>query len=251
MPTVFGPPLSTPPSSSAGFLLSDARDWIRQWARNAQSSAQYSESDIDRALYAVGSRFCRKTRSITTTLFANTEFGVNGGGFTINISGAVLMPEQLLTVQVGGTNNGNKLQIIHNDDLLAMVDANTDGDGNTTTGQPVYGAIANSLDSVGAGAAMAINIYPYADVEYQMICKVWVNFTRWTMGTASPELVALCIPEPTLVQILSTGAVSFLQFNQPEMRYASESWAKYLEIERSHQGAGILGLRVLDRVRRP
>src|SRR5689334_21948245 len=34
-------------AQGSGMTLTEARDWVRTWARNAQSSAQYSDEDID------------------------------------------------------------------------------------------------------------------------------------------------------------------------------------------------------------
>lgn len=222
--------------------LTDARAMVRQFARNAGSSDMYSDTEVDRAIQTVGYRFCRVTRCIQSSYLADEGLaeGIYGASFTLaSTLGAAFRPEHTLAVLIseGGDlqdSEFRRLEIVSYEELMAMhasVDEAT----------PTHCA----WESVSSTAAV-LRLWPISDGDYDLTVRFWVPFTTFTAGTASPSGVTLNIIDAHLAEILPYGPPAILQHTEPEHAYASQSWQKYLEFERSMMGAGSLGARQMQ-----
>jgi hypothetical protein len=241
---------TTPASPVSGAMtVYDARAFVRQFARSAGDSSQYSNEQIDRALQACLSRFCRRTRALIYTTSAS--LAVDDTGFVVqkppsntgNPGEVTVMPEQLMSVRLVTT--GEAITIISSSALEELVAA---GD----TDVDPQGAISSNWDSIGTGGFL-ISFWPPATVEQTVHAKLWLNATAWTPGLSDEDaqLTTLNLPIAWLNQILPYGPTALLQHNEPEHAYASPTWQKYLEVEQSFMGAGNLGRRVMIRKKRP
>ena len=102
--------------------VSEARAHVRQFARNALDSTLYSESDIDRAIMLVGTRFVRKTKCLpvldSKTLIADSA--------VLDLSSIVgFRPELLLAMYLSTV--GTPLKVVDYTELLthSIEDAST------------------------------------------------------------------------------------------------------------------------------
>lgn len=205
------------------YTLSDARLWVRQFARNAQSSSMYSDSDVDRAIMTVGDDFVWKTNA-TRTL---SSLSIISGTSTITSGFATgFVPERILRAYIATYND---LTITTHETVLRLLKDNA-----ISAGTPTH---------LGFYSTTALEMYPTPDANYTL--KVlWVPpFSSFTVGTGSPTGVTFNLPDEYLRVMWTYGAPAMLQHNEPEHAYASESWKKYEEFRNRLVGAGGLGAR--------
>lgn len=227
MPTInFG--VTAAGSPEAGMTLTTARAWVRQFARNAGSSAMYSNEMIDRALQSVGNRFCRVTRCLPR--LDGLELTADAADVPISDLAGTFRPEHLIRAYLEGYSGA--LELVDFNDLA---DLQAD---EASSAQPTKLAFSSPREA---------RVYPTPDVDYTLQVRWWQPFTIWTAGTAAPDDVTLNIPEEILTEILPYGPTSILQHNEPEMKYAAQSWQKYLEVETRMKGSGSLAARLVSR----
>lgn len=216
-------------TAGLGMTLTAARLWARQFARNAGSSSEYSAADVDHALIVVGEQFARMTRCVraagTVALTASIAVA-DCSGLT------AFRPERILDANI--LTKKCELEITDWQHLYKrQIEC-------TSTGTPQLLAFETWTTA---------NVWPTPDVNLSLRIRYWQPFTSWTPGTAGDASISFNIPDDMLAQILTYGVPAVLQHNQPEHRYASESWKKYLEFEQRMMGAGNLGAKVLIRER--
>lgn len=209
-----------------------ARDWVRQFARDAGDSSNVSDAEIDRAILTVGQRFCRETRCLrtasTVTLTADSS--------TANIAAMVtagFTPEQIIDAYIDG--QAEPLSIVDYTDINARLSDEP------ATSVP---------QGIAFPTATTCKVYPTPDLAHVLTIRWWQAFTTWTPGDGASAGTSLSIPEKYLPDILTYGAPAVLQASDPKHKYASESWKKYLEYEHKMKSAGTLGTKVILRTRR-
>jgi hypothetical protein len=278
----------------------------------------YSDTDIDRALLGVGSRFCRMTRILTSTTTValainDTRFELDAAptirpehlqGLTLAdacdpldvvdyaqlnrmrqidktakpcaaaIMGSVFPPVYTVnSAQPGGSDNfatvsdiaqipanfGPGWRVTYAGQTRRVVTWNIStfsGTVDSNFSAPMEGGNPLSLfewpignpPAAGWGGNFQVEIYPTNDAVRTLTARFWLPFTQWTPGTASA--VQFNLPDDILAEILPFGPTALLQHNEPEHAYATPAGQKYLEIEASFMGAGILGKKVAIRRKR-
>lgn len=217
------------PGAAAGMSLTTARLWARQFARNAGSSTEYSNTDVDHALIVVGEQFARVTRCVR----AAGSVALAAHSAVADFSGlTAFRPERILTAHI--LTKQCELEI--------------------TDWQHLY---KKQIECASEGAPRVLafetwttaNVWPTPNVDLSLRIQYWQPFTNWTPGMAGDAAISFNLPDDYMTQILTYGVPATLQHNEPEHRYASESWKKYLEFEQRMMGAGNLGSKVLIRER--
>lgn len=205
----------------------DARQYTRQFARNAGSSAEYADADVDRAVMTVLERFCRLTRCLsradTATLTAAdtaVDLTALGDGFDAR---------RLVDAFAAGVACALR-QVGYPELHRRAVEC-------PRTGKPELIAF---LD------AQTAAVYPTPDAGYTLTLRWWEPFTVWAPGCSDTiaKGIFLNARRDHLIQILPWGPPPVLQHNEKEHAYATESWQKYLEFEQGFLGGGNLGERV-------
>lgn len=205
--------------------IATARTWIRDFARNAGDSTEYSDARVDRALQFVGSRFVRVTRCTRTT----SNLTITSGSSAITASAVTnFRAEYLFRAYIPAQ---GELQIIDHEDLLDLQVKQGE------SGLPTF--IAFTSTNVG-------EVYPTPDAAYTAKLLWYEPFTTWTAGSA-PSPDSFNVPDEWLKEILTYGVPAALQHNEVEHLYASESWKKYLSFETELTGAGGFGEKTLKR----
>lgn len=198
--------------------LTTARSFVRQFARNAGDSSMYSDADVDRAIQAIADDFIfitKCTRLVSSVTL--TESTAALPAFPTNFR-----PERLLSAYIG---DYPPLDQVDHDVLRAARLANDSTDRPTLI----------SFDSYTTG-----EVYPKPTATYLTLSLRWLEpFTTWTPGGTDPG--TLNVPDDYLRTILMYGATSLLQHNEPEHKYAAESWQKYATFRDSMRGSGGLG----------
>lgn len=217
--------------STMQMSLTEARAWVRQFARSAGDSTAYDDDDIDRAIQHVGERFCRVTmclpRADTITLTPDdAEVDLTSLDDTF-------APERLTEVWSAG--------IAEPLTQIGYAELHRRGVEDDESGEPTALAF---LDLTTAG------VHPTPDDAYVLTLRWWQAFSDWVPGVSegTADALYLNIRKDLLRQILTDGPVSVLQRNYPEHAAGAESrWQAYLETESRLMGAGNLGERVLTR----
>lgn len=212
--------------------LTNARLMARQFLRAGKSATAYSETEVDRAIQTVGQQFCTNTRSVkvigTVALVASAS--------TVVISGLTgFSPEGLISAYI--TTQAEPLELLEWEDLRKR---EIDNDAE---------AVPTALAWASSDGLLA-QLHPTPDAIYSLKLRYAQEFTSFTAGTAAgsaSDAVVFNIPDESMNKILAWGVPGLMQGNEPEMKYARESWAKYLAYERSMIGAGELGARVQTR----
>jgi hypothetical protein len=217
-------------SAPTGMSLTQARAWVRQFARNAGSSTMYANEDVDRAIMFVGDRFCRMTRALkkyaSSELLATSDPDIDFTGLTR------FRPNQLVSAHIDGEED--PLEVVEWAALLEEIDEDD------SEGVPTLLAFADWTTA---------KVHKTPDDDYTLHVRWWDRFSLdiADVGTATPGSVVLNIPTDWLTEILTYGVPAALQHHEPEHMYASQSWAKYLEFENRMKGAGGLGVRAVTR----
>jgi len=203
--------------------LSTARTWVRQYARNAGDSSMYSDADIDRAIATVGNRFVRETRCLKTT---------DSLALTTSSSALPSLPTGFRAersirawVLLAGVAKGTLQFPLHSDLVEAQIRR-------ARTGLPMFIA----FDSWTTG-----EVYPTPDQDYTVKLQWQQFFTTLAPDGSTDGATTLNLPDDWLAEILPYGPTAVLQHNEKEMKYAAETWQKYLDFELRMKDAGNLG----------
>jgi hypothetical protein len=181
-------------SGSAGtgstLTLSDLRNLVRLYARNAQDSIMYTDAQIDVAIASAADDFIRWTQYTKTISSFATAAGTNT--FSLAVNG--FEPSRMIDVYLSGSNVevnwqapsypmsmytegspsfGNTTQTTY----LRVTDysqAATEAIGQNQTGQPILIAFGTNTTGI---------LYPTPDNTYTVNVRWSEPFTGWTAGT--------------------------------------------------------------------
>lgn len=170
---------STASSPSRGTLtLITLRALVRQYSRNAGSSATYSDFDIDTAIASLCNRFLRMTKYLTRT----DTLVASAGSTTLDVS----------SISTGETD----ILSFHPKRLIAAYPSTTDGSADPNTDRPLdildYDRLLKQINLVRASGGIrclawsdpvTAAIYPYPSVDYNVTLKWWIPFTVFVCGT--------------------------------------------------------------------
>lgn len=170
---------------------STARMWTREWARNAGSSAMYTDMQVDQAMQAVFTRFCRVTKAVkvtsTLTLTASSaELPTLPTGFRPSCALAAWLSDDDQT----------DLTIVDFQELRYQRREETE-DGSV----PQY---------LGFDTATTGEVYPTPGTGYSLYLHWWQPFTVWAAGSV---LLA------TGTSTVAAGAVTAVAVNSPGGRF--------------------------------
>jgi hypothetical protein len=222
------------------YTITDLRTLVRYSARDASDSAKYSDTRIDWAIQQAMLAWARETktpRQLSTIALTqgSATVGAFPTGFTpdlvldvyLTLSGSVIKPSLKFT-SISGV-------------LSAQVDETSDIDATgdePTTGRPTRIAFKNDANAY---------LDTLCDEAYTL--NVWwqAPLTLWTPGGVGPTFN---LSDESLLVIASSGAVYYLQKNEPEnAALAQQCYMQFLaEAKRfAGSGAGGRGTRVLER----
>lgn len=205
--------------------LTTARSWARQFSRNAGDSTMYTDADVDRAIQTVADRFIVKTRCLKTV----SSIALSQGVAAASLAGIpTFRPDRLVGAYLSTV--ATPLMMVDYETYLASFV--------TDASQGVPTAIAFETPST-------CYIWHTPNAAYTLRLRWTDFFTPWTPGGADPGTLNLA--DDFLRGILSFGVPATLQHNEPEHKYASATWQRYLEFEKDNLSAGSTGARVMFR----
>lgn len=191
-------------------LLSVARTYSRDYVRNGTDTTAYPDATVDRGLFTLGARFCRRTKYLTSSGTAN-----------IATTGLVTSPitrVQLLSVLKAGL--ATPLEMVSYEQLYERK-TNVDTERNL----------------IAFTSTTAAEVYPAPSATTVATFLYWQAFTSWTFGTA--DAVTLDLPDAIWAEIIPYGIPALLNKAEPENAFlSSPSWQEYLKIEASYAGTG-------------
>jgi hypothetical protein len=204
--------------------VSEATSWVRTFARNAGDSTEYTDAQIHRAIQQVGNDFlsrvwCSLTQA-TITITADDP--------AVDFSGVTGFFARRLTR--AWVDDQPPLRVVPHQDVL---------DNRRLSGTASYQPLL-----IGFITPTSAEVWPTPTENKTLTYVYRPFFTSWTPGT-TPS-ITLNIPDDYLQPCLTYGVTAVLQHNEPQHKYASESWKKYeehREMCRSEQ----LGTRVMSR----
>lgn len=213
--------------------LTNSRALLRQWGSDTADTVLYSNSDVDRAIQALGDDLAFHTNVTRTT---DTE-NCTADDPDLDLSGLTdFKAERILGIYLTDPDDSSKeydLDIIDAGQMRALRRA----DDSSTT--PELIAFTSDTDA---------RLYPTPDVAYVATVEWKAPFTSFTAGTATPDTVDLNIPDEYWRTALMLGGTALLQHTDPKRRYASESWLKYVEFRNLIRGrAGSRAVRSFTR----
>lgn len=201
--------------------ITEARNWCRQFARNASDSTMYADAYVDRAIQAACDDFIRETRCTR----AYTGGAVANGDTDVTGLPSLFRPELLLRAWV--------LETFCDLEPLSVTDwLEKQRCSSTATGSPESITWLDRTTPV---------VYPIADADYTIKIQWLEPLTVWTAGDGTAGATTLNLPDDWLRTILGFGATALMQHDEPEQAYASTSWAQYLAFRNSLRGTGGLG----------
>ena len=207
--------------------ISEARDFVRQFARNAGDSSIYSDADVDRAVMAAGDYFVQQTQATRTS--GTVSLSTSTASFSLS-SLTDFRPERVLRAHIAGVTN---LAAVGPDELLAL---QTGYPGET--GVPTHVA----FTSWAAG-----EVFPVPTAAAALTLTYVQPMTSWTAGATNVGSTSINLPNDWARQVMAYGAPALLQHNVPEAAYASQSWQKFTVFVGSLRGAGSFGAKRLTR----
>lgn len=220
------------PGATGGMTLSQARDWVRFYARDAAGDdSAYEDNVIDFAIQAVLEQFCRVTKCVRGV----SDVDVLEGVATVDTSGlSGFHPERIVNARIDGQANP-----LNRPDYTELVRLQQTQGG---TGCPTSLAFDDGVTDEGG-------LHYTPDADYTLKLSWYQPFTTWTPGvdSATADAIVLNCPPDLLLRVLPFGPPSMLQHTDPKMRYASESWKKYLLVEEELRGAKLQGARTVRR----
>jgi hypothetical protein len=172
--------------------LTTARVWVRQSARNAQSSDMYSDADVDRAILSARNHFLSNTLYLRKTSTVEIE----DGNSTVGPFPAGFFPERLLRAWIS-----TGLEKVDYFAILDLVSTKNE------TGTPTKLAFIDHTRAV---------VYPTPDRVYTLNILFSPPGRFFNPGTAMAESIDMEAPDHHMMKILELGAPAILQRNEPE-----------------------------------
>lgn len=213
-----------------------ARSLLRGFARNAKDTTNYKADQVDFAIQAVIDDYIFHTRRTKCTDVISTVAG--SANITITIGdeqeeGQAMNfgPERVVRAWINPASPicGGVLGLIHPDSLLQKLVRCTD------QAQP------RELAIISAEAAQC---FPTADQVYAINIE-WVVPLAAFATTANPDLTF--IPDDEMRTVLMYGGTALLQHVEPEHKYASDSWKRYIEFRDNRKGIANYGAQTQSR----
>lgn len=207
----------------------------------------YSTADTDRALQLVGNDFIDETHALKTShdyalTSGDDEIVVSPGDMGLG-SGQKIMPENLTDLTL--SDRPHQVEVLNYSDF----NRRRVRSGLTQTGVAQIAAISDSnADPTAPGAGFTILLWPANDTtDRTLTARLWINFTSWSVGTTNAASITLNLPDHWLTPILTYGVPATLQHNEPEHKYASATWQKYVDFRTRMKGKGSMGIRTAGR----
>lgn len=206
--------------------LSAARQFLRQFAKDAADESTYKDDEIDRAIQTVCDDFilatgCTNTKATVALTTDSSALGTLPTGFY-----ADMIRRAWITTK-------GELEIIDHRNLLAkQLSTVSEDDDSILTGRPEY--LAFSSPTTG-------EVYPTPGDDYTLNILYAAPLTSFTPGTSSASSTSLNISDHLLRMVLIYGASALLQHNETEKAFATTSWRKYLDFRESCRGRNHLG----------
>ncbi len=222
--------------------ITTARDWIRDYARNAGDVTDYLPARIDRALQYIGGEFVRFSRCTrqtnSATLAINTAgFSTTGSGFT-NFRPEYLIGDPKLWV-VSGTTFVAEVEVVS---LAEIYDLQLN---HAQTAAPQTG-LSKAAFTLNYASGSGGLIYPTPDAGYSLYFMWSPPFSAWTPGT-TPTPDSFNIPDEYLQPLLTLFVPRALQHNEPEHIYAADRDAEFMAYCQRCSGMGNLGVTSIKR----
>lgn len=194
--------------------VAEARNTIRQFARNAGDNTMYPDAEVDRAIAAIGYRFVRKTKCTRTK--STLVLTINNNSLPAFPAGFV--PQYVSRARVSGNSFDQDVKITDYNQLLDQREA----DASTGVIQWI------AFDTYTTG-----EVWPKPDFAYTVTLWWFEPFNTSTYNIA----------DAWLYEVLIYGGTAMLQQNEPQNQaYVANAWQKYLELEMSAMGSGNLGV---------
>jgi hypothetical protein len=199
--------------------ITDARLFVRDYARNAGDSSVYSAATIDRAIQAAADNFIQSTKLTKQT--SGLSLTADLSNFSLSLSD--FRPERALGCWIAGV---TVLAIV---DHQAIVQEQINF---PTTGIPLQ---------IGFDSWVSGDVYPTPSTSCTVNLQWAPPFTSWTPGGDDPGTVN--IPDDFMRTLLRTKVVANLQKYEPEHAKAvAEAEAEYKDfLARVRGTAGSLG----------
>ena len=216
--------------------LTDARAWVRSAVADGNSSSNYSDTDVDRAILAAGNFFCRVTKAIKRADTVALAEGDPEFDITTPIANG-FRPERLIDATLIGE------VVAGGPEALSVIE------------WPQLNAAQATDENEGTPQALAFidgttaEVWPTPNDDYSVRLRYWLPFTTFTPGTGSPGSVTLNIPDDYLPSVLGDGAAAELTAGHVKNKFGIAARERFLQYCKVMQGAGNLGAKVIYRAR--
>lgn len=217
--------------------LTEARDIVRRAIRDGNDDTMFPTLDVDRTIQFAGDRFVNKTRLLKASNDVAIAESVADFPITTLVT-AGFRPDRLIVatlISPTDTIDGKALTVVSYEELIRLKDTST------TEAMP------QALNFLSWTSA---SVWPTPDQAYTAKVLWYPPFTVFTAGTTDPGSVTLNISDDLLRPVLIYGAASVLTLPTKDRKFAAEAWAAYLEFEKSHMGAGNMGVKAIQLTRR-
>lgn len=199
---------------------------VRQAARNAASSSNYSDAEIVRAISAAGNEFVesvRCCRAVSTVPLVSGDYEIDT---SVLLASTGFYPSRVVEVW---QDTYQPLVVTDYRDILKR------HNGTTQTGRPeLIGWLSDSLAA----------LYPAPDATYAPLSLQILWHTPFTVidPTSYAGATQLNVPEDMMHGIVWWGAPSYLQHTMPEQSFTREAKRQFAEhIAKSRGRYGVLG----------
>lgn len=196
---------TTSASGATTMSIATARDWVRQFARNAGSSDSYTDADIDRAIQFAGSEWCRKTKNYR----GSGTLTLTAGDRDLPAFPDIFRPDLLTRAWLAysETSQATSLQVIDAQALDVQP---------TRSGIPAY---------IGFPTQTTGYVYPTPSIA----CTVYLEFVKPFESWSAGGSVTFGLPLEDMYPIVQLGAPAILQANEPEHAFTSVAWKRFQE----------------------
>lgn len=219
-----------------------ARQYILFNVRNGSDTGQYSTTNQDLAIMAIGARLVEEakvTRSVDEVDLVQDEEEVDFSA----VSG--FLPEYLIEtgIRIEQDDNFTDSEDLESFDVVSMSRIARLKTCGTSSGTPRYIAF-----DISDNAIQTAIVYPAPDAD-GVLSVTWAPpFTSYTAGTASPGAVTLNIRDSILIEALLRGGPAYLQASQPEhAQQVALSEQRLVQWITTCKGKGNSGARVIHR----
>lgn len=216
--------------------LTDARAWVRDYARNAGDFVQYPPARLDRAIQYIGTEYVRLTRCTRNT----STVAITGGSASISASVTGFRPEYLIgDPRAWVTVSGAFTAAV---EVVAESDVYREQLHNPQTTAPRSDRSKLAFLSNSSGTVLA-TIYPTPDAAATYVLNLMWSppFQVWSPGTTPGDGVTFNLPDEDMIPLLTLYVPRALQHNEPEHIYAADRDEEFKAYCRSRAGSGNLG----------